>query len=599
MVQRLLGGGLALAFCAVAARTAQYAITSQAELPMMAAASAAPSFGKPRPDILDRNGRLLATDIRVYWLYANPEQILAPDDAAEKLAGLFHDLDQGALAARLRDKSSRFEWVKRGLTPAQANAVHRLGMPGLTLVPSLGRVYPSGNEAGQILGVVNVDNVGLSGIEKYASDRQDAFPASSTQRPVVRLSIDLGVQHVLSDELRAAIAKYQAKAAFGTILDVETGEVLACASLPDFDPNRREQAASEDFRNRTLADIYELGSVFKAVTVAMALENGVVAADGTVDARPIRVGRFLLQDKHAKTAMMTVEEVFAHSSNTGAARLALLTGVANQRLFLKKLGLMDRIETEAGISPTPVTPKTWRPSNAITVSYGHGISVPPLLFTAAAAALVNGGKAVRPTFLLNTSGEDDRGEQVIKPETSAAMRELMRQTVARGTGRRAAVKGIPVGGKTGTAWKVKDGTYSRDVMNSFVAAFPIDKPKYVLMVTLDEPQAEKPGASNEASQNAAPVAGAIIARASSLLNVLPTARFDEPKAAPYDNTPAAASPAKGRTKEARNEASGVDRGYPRSSPVWSAARNRDQGRDIRQPDREAWYDFRGAPWHDR
>ncbi len=557
--QALLALFFVCAFTIVSGRIIHYG-ASTSDLPILAVATPT-VLAKNRPDVVDRHGRLLATDIRVYWLSANPKQMVNADDAAEKLAALFPDLNQAALAKKFRDKMSHFEWVKRGLTPKQAEAVHTLGIPALTLLPTNQRVYPAGNEAAHILGITNVDNEGRSGVEWYIDQKlgSQVAPTSFMDRPIVKLALDLSVQHVLTEELSHAMELYRAKAALGLVLDVRNGEVLASASLPDFDPNRREQAAEQNRQNRVVTDVYELGSVFKSLTIAMALDQGVATRYELFDASPLNVGNFLLRDAHATRQLMSVEDIFIHSSNTGAARIAMAAGMTRQQAFLKALGLFEKIETEAGTSPVPVFPKVWRPTNAITIAYGHGIAVPPLLFAGAMASLVNGGERIKPTFLLSETGAGDKGQRVINPQTSAVMRELMRLVVQRGTGRRAAVPGIDVGGKTGTALKVKEGRYTHDVMNSFVAAFPIGDPKYIVMVTLDEPKPEEPGKINEASQNAAPTAGAIIKRVAPMLDILPTPRFDEPAPTSYEQ----AAPRERQRFIRRNpyETSGFNQGY--------------------------------------
>ena len=558
--QALLALFFVCSFTIVAGRIIHYGASAN-DLPVLAAATGPSALAKNRPDIVDRHGRLLATDIRVYWLSANPKQIVNADDAAEKIAALFPDLNQAALAKKFRDKTSRFEWVKRGLTPKQAEAVHALGIPALTLLPTVQRVYPAGNEAAHILGITNVDNEGRSGVEWYVDQKlaSQLTPTSLTDRPIVKLALDLSLQHVLTEELSHAMDLYRAQAVLGLVLNVKNGEVLASASLPDFDPNRREQAAEQNRQNRVVTDVYELGSVFKSFTIAMALDQGVANRYEFFDASPLTVGNFFLRDPHATRQMMSVEDIFIHSSNTGAARIAMAAGMARQQAFLKSLGLFEKIETEAGTSPVPVFPKVWRPTNAITIAYGHGIAVPPLLFAGAMASLVNGGERIKPTFLLSEKGSDETGQRLILAQTSAVMCDLMRLVVERGTGRRAAVPGIAVGGKTGTALKVKDGHYTHDVINSFVAAFPIDAPKYMVMVTIDEPKPEEPGKINEASQNAAPTAGAIIKRIAPMLDILPTPRFDEAAATSYEQ----AAPRERQRFYRRNpyEISGFNQGY--------------------------------------
>ncbi len=540
--------------------------------PTSTAIAAPDVLAKNRPDIVDRNGRLLATDIRVYWLGATPKLIVNADDAAEKLTALFPELNQGGLDSRFNNRSAKFEWVKRGLTPKQAEAVHALGIPGLTLRPTVQRVYPAGNEAAHILGITNVDNEGRSGVEWYIDQKlaSQVAPASVAERPIVKLSMDLGVQYALTEELSRAMVRYRAQAVLGLVLDVRNGEVLASASLPDFDPNIREQAAETNWQNRMVTDVYELGSVFKSLTIAMALDQGVAKRFDLFDTSSLPIGHFMLHDAHGSRREMSVEDIFIHSSNTGAARIAGAAGMARQQAFLKSLGLFEKIETEAGTSPTPRFPQVWRPANVATIGYGHGIAVPPLSFASAMATLVNGGERIKPTFLLAAKGADEAGERVIQAETSATMRDLMRLVVERGTGRKAAVPGVPVGGKTGTALKAKEGRYTHDVINSFVAAFPIDAPKYLVMVTIDEPKPEPGAPSFEASQNAAPTAGAIIKRVAPMLDILPTPRFDEAPASSYEQ--AVLRDAK-RTaiRKAPHETSGFDQGYSAFSQPQSAS----------------------------
>jgi cell division protein FtsI (penicillin-binding protein 3) len=570
--QALLGLCFAAGFSSVSGKAIHYA-AFPSEMPVLASSGAPPVLAKSRPDIVDRNGRLLATDIRIYWLAANPKEIPHADEAAEKLAALFPDLDQAALSRKFRDKSSRFEWVKRGLVPDQAQAVQMLGIPGLTILPTVQRAYPAVNEAAQIVGITNIDNEGIAGIERYI-DRQLAAqvtPVSLAKRPIVRLSLDLGVQHVVTEELAQAMQRYRAGAALGIVLDVRNGEVLASVSLPNFDPNRREQTVDDNRRNRVVNDIYELGSVFKSFTIAMALDQNVTSRYERFDTSPLRMGHFVLHDAHTAREPVTVEDIFVHSSNMGAARIAEAAGIARQRHFLESLGLFEKLDTEAGTTRKPVFPGVWRSTNAMTIAYGHGIAVPPILFTAAMAAIVNGGRHVKPTFLLAESGADEMTERVIRPETSALMCELMRLTVQRGTGRRAAVAGFDIGGKTGTALKVKDGRYTHDVVNSFIAVLPAAEPKYLILVTLDEP---KPGEGNmnEAAYNAVPAAGAIIKRIGAMLDIVPAPRFDEMAATSYEQA-GRNNPQRAVIRKSPYETSGFSQGY-------SAYRQREPARGL-------------------
>ena len=489
-----------------------------------------------RPDTVDRNGRMLASDIRVYWLFADPGQINGVDETIERLARVLSAEDMVGLRTRLSGQS-RFEWVKRGLTPREAAAIHALGLPGLHLLQEPQRVYPAGQTAVHVLGHTNVDNQGLTGIEKYidATPQIAAGLGSSADRASVQLSIDLRIQHALHEELDQAQKRYQAKALGGIVLDVRSGEVVAMAGLPDYDPNRREESLKAGLHNRFYYDAYELGSVFKTFAVAMALDSGAARADDRIDVlTPLRMGRFTLHDRHAKSRYLTVEEVFTHSSNTGAARLALAAGGERQRAFFEKLGLMEPMQTELGPTARPLFPEKWREVNTMTMAYGHGISVPPFAFAVATAALINGGHKLTPTFLPRKQGDTAaRGEQVVSAETSTAMRRMFLANVENGTGTQAKVPGYRVGGKTGTAWKPAKGGYSQDVITSFVAAFPMDHPQYLVLIIIDEPKPEQPGKRTEAGHNAAPTAGAVVRRIAPMLGIAPARTFDESRQASY------------------------------------------------------------------
>jgi cell division protein FtsI (penicillin-binding protein 3) len=484
-----------------------------------------------RPDVIDRNGRLLATDLEGHSLYADPALILDRDEVIERLVETLRDLDTVALKRQLGDRSRRFVWVRRGLTPGQAQRVHDLGLPGLGFRREPIRTYPTGRLAGHILGGVNIDNRGLSGLERYIDEAvgvEAALSAPDADRPPVRTTIDLGVQHSLEEELSAAVARYSAAGASAVIMDVENGQVLGAASLPDVDPSRPDEAQQPDRIDRLRIGTYELGSIFKIMTVAMALDDGVVTLDSVFDVRvPLTIGRYLIRDLHPAGRPLTVREIFVHSSNVGAGRIALATGADRQRAFLARLGLAEPMRTEVGPITAPQLPDRWDTSALVTISYGHGIAVAPLQFAAAAATLVNGGRRVAPTFVVRSGLLASRlqpAERVIRPQTSAMIRELLRRNVTQpgGTGRRADVPGYEVGGKTGTADIAANGGYrERAVIASFLAAFPMSAPRYVLLVTIHEP---KPSAETNgqvtAGLNAAPVAARIIARAAPLLGLV-------------------------------------------------------------------------------
>ena len=482
-----------------------------------------------RPDIFDRDGRLLATDIKGATLYADPARVIDIDELAEQVASVLPDVKARDLRTRLK-QGRRFVRIKRELTPKQQAEIHELGVPGLGFIDEYRRVYPIGATASHVVGLVDVDSKGLAGIEKFIDDNPQL---AMTGKEGVTLSLDLGAQHVLREELGRAIATYRANAAAGIVIDVHSGEVVALASLPDYDPNRREQALDKERLNRIGFGVYEMGSVFKVFTVAGVLDTGQATLRSSYDASgPIHYASFTIDDFHGKRRALSVPEVFIYSSNIGAAKMALDMGVDRHRSFLKKLGLMSRVPTELGESAAPIIPPHWQKLNSMTIAFGHGLSVTPLQLAAATLPLVNGGIAVTPTFLPRSrEGGMNGGERVLKRNTSAAMLKLMRLNVLKGTAKRADVEGYRVGGKTGTAEKVVGGRYSTSaLLTSFLAVFPTDAPEYVVLVMLDEPQrVAQSGNQATAGVNAAPTAGRIIERLAPVLGVAPKLEGDHRK----------------------------------------------------------------------
>ena len=493
-----------------------------------------------RPDLTDRNGEILATDIKTASLYAEPKRIVDADETLEMLTSVIPDLDQEQTYRKLKSGLG-FIWLKRQMTPKQQSMVMKLGLTGIGFRSEKRRFYPGGSTASHIVGLVDVDNKGIAGMERYVdksglSDLRDAGFTTEKELEPVKLSIDLRVQHVLRDEISKAMERYQAIAAGAVVLDIHTGEVLGMASLPDYDPNNPFNALEKDRLNRMSAGTFEMGSTFKTFTTAMALDEGKVTLHSTFDAsRPIHIGGFTINDFHGKRRVLSVPEIFIFSSNIGTAKEADLVGTENHRAFLHKIGLLDKMVTEIPEVAKPSEPKEWKKLNSITISFGHGVSTTPLQTAVAAAALMNGGKLIQPTFLPRTREEADAvAVKVVKEQTSEAMRYLFRMNVDKGSGRQAAVPGYDVGGKTGTAEKVVRGRYSSDKrFNAFLSAFPIRDPQYVVLVILDEPKAEKGKGGATAGSNAAPTVSAIIRRTAVFLGV-------KPDFSP-DNTPLAQS----------------------------------------------------------
>ncbi|HKA47011.1 MAG TPA: penicillin-binding protein 2 [Methyloceanibacter sp.] len=496
-----------------------------------------------RPDILDRNGRLLATDIKGATLYADPAKVIDRDELVEQVSSVLPDINTGELLEKLK-QGKRFVAIRRELTPQQQAEIYELGQPGLGFIEEYRRVYPVGATACHVVGHVDVDNKGLAGIEKFIDDNPQlamSAPANDTGGEAVTLSLDLGVQHVVREELVNAMSTFRAKAAAGVVIDVKSGEVRALVSLPDYDPNHREQALDKDRLNRMTSGVYEMGSVFKTLTVAGALDAGSSTLHSSYDASaPIHVGRFTIDDFHGKKRRLTVPEIFIYSSNIGAAKMALDLGIERHKAFLQKLGLLNRFSTEIGENAAPIVPSPWVRLNTITIAYGHGLSVSPLQLAAATLPLVNGGYAVTPTFLPRSRTAELQAPRVIKTSTSQSILQIMRLNVLKGTGKRADVKGYRVGGKTGTAEKVVGRHYEGSaLLTSFLSVFPTDNPEYLVLVMLDEPQ-RVAETHNEATAgvNAAPTVGKIVDRIAPILGVMPKLpgdahKFDDKVLASY------------------------------------------------------------------
>src|SRR6201996_3885940 len=487
-----------------------------------------------RPDTVDRNGEVLATDVKAPSLFAEPRRLIDKDEAIELLTGALPDLDNAESRERLSGKKG-FVWLKRDITPAQQQDIHRLGLPGIGFLRKNKRVYPTGAEVAHLIGLVNIDNQGIAGMEKWLdsnglADLHRAGFATDRQQQPVELSVDLRVEHALRDELMKAKDKFHAKAASGLVSNVKTGEIVAMVSLPDFDPNNPKEAHDPDRINRLTTGVYEMGSTFKAFTLAMALDSGKADLNSMWDARgPLHYGKFTIHADEPKGLFISMKEVFTFSANVGAARIALAQGVEAHKAFLRKLGQLDRLRTELPESASPIVPRHWGELNTVTISFGHGIAVAPLQAVMGIDALVNGGYLIPPTFLKRSEAEAmEVAKHVIRPETSEKMRFLMRLNADSGTARRAAVKGYYIGGKTGTAEKVVNGRYAKKrVLTDFTAILPADNPQYQLLIMLDEPQALKETYGFITSGwNAVPTGGAVIARIAPLLGIEP--RFNLP-----------------------------------------------------------------------
>lgn len=486
-----------------------------------------------RGEITDRNGQLLAANLPAWSLYARPRELKDPVWAANRLADIFPDMSKDALLRKLTSKSS-FVWVKRPITPAQLAAVRDLGLPALQFGARDMRIYPAGRTAAHLVGGVKArtedvrfaELVGSAGIERFF-DARLRDPALASEP--LRLSIDIGAQNALAEVLARGIVDYHAIGASGVLMKVRTGEILALVSLPDFDPNRPagafEGPPDRDPRfNRAVQGRYELGSIFKVLTAATALDTGVVQPESMVETKgPIYFGRQRIRDMHRMPDQMSVTDIVVRSSNVGSARLATMVGTERFKRYLDRLGLFDPLPLEVAeaAGAAPLLPRKWSQLSTMTVSFGHGIAESPVHLAAAFATLANGGLRVKPTLLADRA--DVQVERVFSPQTSSQMMRILREVVSRGTGRRADIPGYEVGGKTGTADKPRRNGrgYQRDkVISSFAAVFPTSKPEYVLLVSLDEPEDRSGKRPNrQASRTAVPVTGEAIRRLAPILGL--------------------------------------------------------------------------------
>ena len=513
--------GLAVfAFTAICVRLVDLAMFQVAEEPATARVAYKVGVATQRGDIVDRNGVLLATNLTTASLYAKPHEITNGNKIANQLATILPDLDIQSVAEKLNG-DSRFLWIRRNLTPRQQWQINRLGQPGLDFQTEEARVYPQGALSAHLLGYADIDNNGLAGIEKTYDK------SLRTNRDPVQVSLDIRVQHVLHDELSRAVAEFSAIGAAGIILNVRNSEVVALVSLPDFDPNHPSDAAPDQRFNRATLGVYEVGSTFKIFTTAIALDTGVVDLSGGYDAsQPIRISRYSIRDFHPENRWLSVPEIFMYSSNIGAAKMALDVGGETQRAYLSQLGLLDSLPNALAESGTPMIPRPWRSINTMTIGFGHGIAISALHLAAGAAATINGGLYNPPAFVMQSQGMSETspmGRRVFSEATSLQMRKLMRLVVEKGTGRKGAAPGYLVGGKTGTAETLSAGSYSSDkLLSSFVGVFPINDPRYLVLIMLEGPKGNKrTHGFASGGWTAAPVVGRVIQRMAPFAAIAP------------------------------------------------------------------------------
>ncbi|WP_374299405.1 peptidoglycan D,D-transpeptidase FtsI family protein [Ferrovibrio sp.] len=522
----VIGIGLfSLAFIVLAGRLVELTVLRGATEPVVARGVNPELIAKTalmeRQPIVDRNGNILATNLKIASLYADPRKVLNPVEAATRLAQALPELPAGEVQAKLASGKS-FVWLKRGLTPREQYEVNRLGIPGLYFHNEQRRVYPQGPMAVHVLGYTDIDGKGISGVEQYF-DEQLRDP-SRTGDPL-ELSIDIRVQHVVRDEVAKAVEFFNAIGGGGIVLDVYTGEVIAMVSLPDFDPAEPGTASKDSRFNRITLGVYEMGSTMKTLNTAMALDYGTVKLSSGYDAtHPIQISRFTIKDDHPKKRWLSVPEIFMYSSNIGSAKMAVDVGPERQREFMQRMGMLNKPAIELPEVGGPLVPRNWKTVETMTISFGHGLSVTPLQLASATAAIVNGGVLHPPTLIKRPPGLPAPGRQVIRRDVSDVMRKLMLLVVEEGTGKKAEVDGYMVGGKTGSSEKVNErGGYNKKAnFNTFVAGFPMHNPRYIVQVMIDEPKGNKSTYGfATAGWTAAPAAGRIISRIAPLLGVPP------------------------------------------------------------------------------
>ena len=469
-----------------------------------------------RAEIIDRNGNLLATSIPTVSAYAVPREMLDVNDALDKLSATFKDIDRKTLLKRIK-RSKKFVWVKRHLSPSQEQALLGLGIPGIYFIKTERRVYPCKDLCPHIVGFTDVDNNGISGVEKTLDNRLKGDPNTP-----VRLSIDTRVQHVVKSELAASMEKFHAQGAGGVVLNIKTGEVLALVSLPDFDPNIvTDPFKRENFNLMTNAAL-EPGSSAKIINTALALQYGDIKASTQFDARyPIKAGKSVINDYHGKYRFLSVEEILKYSSNIGSVKMVLEVGVDKQKEFFQRLGLLEPMSFELCGMQKPLYPKNWTEISGMTISFGHGIAINPLQYASSIAGLLNDGVYVHPTLLKRSSDDILPAKRVVSSEVSKQLCYLLRIDVLEGGNKKAEAEGYLVGGKTGTAEKTKGGKYLKNAnYTCFVGAFPMNDPEYLVYVVLDEPKGIKETFGYAtAGWNAAPTVSNIVKKMANLVYI--------------------------------------------------------------------------------
>ena len=452
------------------------------------------SFAKEKTvrkaDIVDRNGELIATSLTTASCYADPSVVIGIDETAERLSEIHGMPSAQKIKQKLRDTSKHFVWIARHITPQIKEQVMDLGLPGIKFQKDYKRIYIHGNLFSHIVGYTDIDGVGICGLERQYTDKLGEKTAHDKQ---LITTLDLRIQSIIHEELSNAIEKYKAKGGNAILMSV-TGEILSMVSLPDFDPNDLKHVKIEYMFNRNTLGVFEQGSIMKILNIAIALDSGTANPGSVFDASaPVRIGRFKITDFKGKNRPLTLAEAFVYSSNIACAKMAHAYGQKVQRKYMQDFGILDKPEIELPECGHSIVPVYWTDVTCMTVSYGYGIATTPMQMLTAVTSIVNDGMKVHPTLLLSKAQSNSKAERVISSKTSALVRELMRAVVCFGTGKKAAVAGVSIIGKTGTAYKTKGRGYgtdgNRQRITTFIGGFPKDEPQYMLLVSLDDPKA--------------------------------------------------------------------------------------------------------------
>lgn len=470
-----------------------------------------------RGDIVDANGELMATTLNVYSLFADPANVLDVDRAAKKLPAVLPELSANDIRQKL-SRSGRFVWLKRALTPAEVYAVNALGLPGLGFRQEERRLYPQENMAAHLVGTTSYDGKGISGVE---GGYEEALSSGHT----IELTVDMRLQRALHDVLAETMTRTAAKGAWGITLDANTAEVKAMVSLPDYDANTYGKADPAAWLNKNISGVYEMGSTFKIFTMAMAKQELNMKMSEEIDCtKPLSIGGFKIRDSHPKAKWLRAREVFAYSSNIGAAQIADRMGPEIQRTYFEKLGLLEPLDVGllTSLSPMYPEPHRWKRIATMAMSYGHGIAVTPMQMVAAARAAAVDGVWKQPTFTKGQKTIPPR--QVFTMQTVRGVRELLGDVIDYGTGSKAAVYGYKVGGKTGTSEKTIAGGYAKDKhIASFFGMMPLENPRFVTLIMVDEADGGAAGGGTAA----APAFAEFAKQAAALLGIVPTEKTIE------------------------------------------------------------------------